>query len=632
MPSYSTPSSSPPPTPSNRRLRSCARKCERGCCAVATYFPLAFVYSLSTWAVWVVASIGFGKSRSRHVWWLIEGICALGILLYGLANLSYTVAVFTDPGSPTQPSSSRGAWRKKGGRKGQTLAQGTYSILPTTEPSATDLSDVQPITVSSTGAPRYCKKCHTPKPDRTHHCSTCGRCVLKMDHHCPWLSTCVGLHNYKAFVLFLIYISLFSWACFASSAWWMWKELFEESGYLDDLAPVNIILLAVIAGIMGLVLTGFTGWHIYLCVKGQTTIEKLEKTRYLSGVRKRVERNRQEQRLNSHRGSAEGVAERLQRAGEQILEFHANAVPGASRFEEGEEHTSPVPSAYNTIRHPQQHSDAYIDDHHYNSGGGEQRNHETPALQALRRTYSNMEAERERTRYAEYLDDRDSETLPNAFDLGWRRNLTHLFGPQPYLWWLPVCNTTGDGWRWEVSEKWMIAQEEASKRKEERLAAVADPNNGNGHGLTGIRGGGGYSDSAPRHYYSQYETDREREYDYPRDHDTLEQDGYFYGDENDNTPRNYSGIGGVYSQNAMSLQHLPNQKNHTRNPPVERGRGRGRGRRRQRRNPSEVTRSGGTNHARAVHRNGSGSSSSSSDDSDDDGDDSGSGSGSNDLR
>lgn len=27
---------------------------------------------------------------------------------------------------------------------------------------------------------KWCKKCWAPKPERTHHCSVCGRCVLKM--------------------------------------------------------------------------------------------------------------------------------------------------------------------------------------------------------------------------------------------------------------------------------------------------------------------------------------------------------------------------------------------------------------------------------------------------------------------
>ncbi|CAK9301334.1 unnamed protein product [Gordionus sp. m RMFG-2023] len=63
------------------------------------------------------------------------------------------------------------------------------------------------------GGPRYCDICKHLKPDRCHHCGACGECVLKMDHHCPWVNNCVNFGNQKQFVLLLIYgclISLFA--------------------------------------------------------------------------------------------------------------------------------------------------------------------------------------------------------------------------------------------------------------------------------------------------------------------------------------------------------------------------------------------------------------------------------------
>lgn len=59
---------------------------------------------------------------------------------------------------------------------------------------------------SSSG--RFCKPCNGFKPPRTHHCRTCKRCVLRMDHHCPWVANCVGQRNYASFMRFLFWVDV----------------------------------------------------------------------------------------------------------------------------------------------------------------------------------------------------------------------------------------------------------------------------------------------------------------------------------------------------------------------------------------------------------------------------------------
>merc|ERR1719324_110816 len=58
------------------------------------------------------------------------------------------------------------------------------------------------------GERRYCKWCAKYKPDRCHHCRVCRTCILKMDHHCPWIYNCVGFRNHKYFFLLLLYSAL----------------------------------------------------------------------------------------------------------------------------------------------------------------------------------------------------------------------------------------------------------------------------------------------------------------------------------------------------------------------------------------------------------------------------------------
>jgi hypothetical protein len=42
------------------------------------------------------------------------------------------------------------------------------------------------------GRPKWCSDCCNWKPDRAHHSSEIGRCVIRMDHYCPWVGGMVA--------------------------------------------------------------------------------------------------------------------------------------------------------------------------------------------------------------------------------------------------------------------------------------------------------------------------------------------------------------------------------------------------------------------------------------------------------
>lgn len=261
-----------------------------------------------------------------------------------------------------------------------------------------------------------------------------------MDHHCPWIATCVGFRNYKAFVLFITYVTLFCWVCFVLSGSYIHAE-FVEFKPGESMLGVNLILLGVLAGIFGLVMAGFTGWHYHLALRNQTTIECLEKTRYLGTLQRSLEP--QYHGPGSVPEESEGL---IHKYGEQLREMHANAIPGVTRVEEGEERSS-LRSSHNSTPNP------------HISG-------RSVPMPLSEHDYAEAQRERERQRYEAFLDEQDSESLPNAFDLGWRRNLWNVFGPNPLLWPLPICNSIGDGFKWAPNPSWINGREAARQRRE----------------------------------------------------------------------------------------------------------------------------------------------------------------------
>ncbi|KAI9884699.1 MAG: palmitoyltransferase for Vac8p [Watsoniomyces obsoletus] len=236
---------------------------------------------------------------------------------------------------------------------------------------------------------------------------------------------------------------------------WIWSEVLSDGGYNDTLMPVNYLVLAVTSGIFGLVLTGFTGWHYSLAWRNQTTIEKLEKTRYVTG-RKITMKQEEQQHRRTNDGGDEGYATRSSTPsyGEQLREIHTNMVPGVTRLEEGEEE--------------EEYEEQNPYHHHQHNHHREFNIHPSSAQSSLQASYAQLERAQERARYETYLDEQDSEKLPHAFDLGWRANLRHLFGDRKWLWFVPVCTTTGDGWHWDPSPKWIAARDDLRRRRDER--------------------------------------------------------------------------------------------------------------------------------------------------------------------
>ncbi|KAL4466515.1 hypothetical protein ABPG72_000722 [Tetrahymena utriculariae] len=124
---------------------------------------------------------------------------------------------------------------------------------------------------------RYCLICHIFKPERCHHCSICGRCVLNMDHHCPWLNNCIGFQNRKFFFLLIFYVNVAVWYILGGFLPFVWKILSN----LRDFKAENLWVLIPFSIFIpfSIIIFNFFLFHYRLIARNMTTLENLDRER-----------------------------------------------------------------------------------------------------------------------------------------------------------------------------------------------------------------------------------------------------------------------------------------------------------------------------------------------------------------
>ncbi|KAI1898934.1 hypothetical protein AGOR_G00077500 [Albula goreensis] len=135
-----------------------------------------------------------------------------------------------------------------------------------------DIAKRLPVfTRAASGAIRFCDRCQVIKPDRCHHCSVCETCVLKMDHHCPWVNNCVGFSNYKFFLLFLVYSMLY--CVYIAATVFQYFIKFWVGELMNGPAKFHVLFLMFVALMFFVSLMFLFGYHCWLVSKNRSTLE-----------------------------------------------------------------------------------------------------------------------------------------------------------------------------------------------------------------------------------------------------------------------------------------------------------------------------------------------------------------------
>eukprot|EP00980_Cylindrotheca_fusiformis_P002914 scaffold675_cov103-Cylindrotheca_fusiformis.AAC.25 len=137
----------------------------------------------------------------------------------------------------------------------------------------------------------YCNRSNQPKPPRSHYDHVSKTLVLCLDHYCPWMFNVVGYFNYRYFCSFLWYVEIamiyagsITYEPFQNTGgklYRMQRDNFRKTGIRTRMFPMvpfpderlKVSLACMLSLSIGLAVACLGGFHLYLCLTGQTTIE-----------------------------------------------------------------------------------------------------------------------------------------------------------------------------------------------------------------------------------------------------------------------------------------------------------------------------------------------------------------------
>lgn len=238
-----------------------------------TYFPRTFTTLLLVWSYWVlVFKVILFLPDFKGFYGLFNFIILSYLWVINL--FTYYSVLMVGPGSPTDFSSLEVPEYSEDDDGNLTMNEETRRNMKPPENFI-----LHSVMVKNDGGFRFCSKCKCWKPDRSHHCSVCGKCILKMDHHCPWFSECIGFKNYRYFIQFLIYCEVYLIYVTWMSGWILLEFFLYDKYPIKDFS-FHILFVFCLGMVFTFCIFIFGGFTVYQLLKNKTTIESYELQRY----------------------------------------------------------------------------------------------------------------------------------------------------------------------------------------------------------------------------------------------------------------------------------------------------------------------------------------------------------------